>query len=129
MNTLTQTDQRTGTGGDGGTQRMSYVTPVANILETGDGYILEAEMPGVTKDGIEVTVENGELVIVGRRMDKELPGTALWRESRPLDYRRVFDLDPSIDTGKITAKMEQGILSLTLPKAEQVKPHRIKVTD
>ena len=108
---------------------MSYVTPVANILETGDGYILEAEMPGVTKDGIEVTVENGELVIVGRRMDKELPGTALWRESRPLDYRRVFDLDPSIDTGKITAKMEQGILSLTLPKAEQVKPHRIKVTD
>ena len=105
------------------------MTPVANILETGDGYILEAEMPGVGKDGLEVTVENGELAIVGRRADRDLPGEALYRESRPLDFRRVFDLDPSIDTAKITAKMEQGILTLTLPKAEQVKPRRIEVTD
>ncbi len=129
MNTLTETNQRTGAGNGHGTQRVSYVTPVANILETSDGYLLEAEMPGVAKDGIEVTVENGELIIVGRRGDKEVPGTALYRESRPLDYRRVFDLDPSIDTGKITAKMEQGILSLRLPKAEEVKPRRIQVTD
>ncbi len=129
MNTLTETNQRTGAGNGRGTQRLSHVTPVANILETSDGYLLEAEMPGVAKDGIEVTVENGELVIVGRRGDKEVPGTALYRESRPLDYRRVFDLDPSIDTGKITAKMEQGILSLRLPKAEEVKPRRIQVTD
>jgi len=131
MNTsLTKTEQRPATAGAGnGTQRVNYVTPVANILETGDGYILEAEMPGVGKDGLEVTVENGELAIVGRRADRDLPGEALYRESRPLDFRRVFDLDPSIDTAKITAKMEQGILTLTLPKAEQVKPRRIEVTD
>jgi len=128
MNALAQQNQRPGAG-NGGAQRVSYVTPVANIIETSDGYLLEAEMPGVAKDGIEVTVENGELVIVGRRGDKDLPGTALYRESRPLDYRRVFDLDPSIDTGKITAKMEQGILFLNLPKAEQVRPRRIQVTD
>ena len=127
MNNLTQTDQRTATGN--GTQRVAYVTPVANILDTADGYILEAEMPGVSKDGIEVTVENGELVIVGRRADKDLPGNALYRESRPLDFRRVFDLDPSIDTAKITAKIEQGVLTLTLPKADEVKPRRIQVTD
>jgi HSP20 family protein len=127
MNTLTQKDQRAGAGN--GAQRTSYLTPVANILETTDGYFLEVEMPGVAKDGIEVTVENGELLLIGRRADKELPGAALYRESRPLDYRRVFDLDPSIDTGKIAAKMEQGILILTLPKAEQVKPRRIEVTD
>ena len=129
MSTLTQTEQRPATAGNGGTQRLTFVTPVANILETADGYLLEAEMPGVAKDGLEVTVENGELVLLGRRADKNLPGTALYRESRPLDYRRVFDLDPSIDTTKITAKMEQGILHLTLPKAEQVKPRRIQVTD
>jgi HSP20 family protein len=128
MNTLTQNDPRAAAP-NGGPQRLSFVTPVANILETTDGYLLEAEMPGVARDGLEVTVENGELVIVGRRADKELPGTALYRESRPLDYRRVFDLDPSIDTGRITAKMEQGILKLTLPKAEEVKPRRIQVTD
>jgi HSP20 family protein len=128
MSTLTQTEQRTAAG-NGAAQRVTFVTPVANILETADGYLLEAEMPGVAKDGLEVTVENGELTIVGRRADKELPGAALYRESRPQDYRRVFDLDPSIDTGKITAKMEQGILTLNLPKAEQVKPRRITVTD
>ena len=129
MSTLTQTEQRPATAGNGGAQRLSFVTPVANILENGDGYLLEAEMPGVAKDGLEVTVENGELVILGRRADKNLPGTPLYRESRPLDYRRVFDLDPSIDTSRITAKMEQGILTLTLPKAEEVKPRRIQVTD
>ena len=127
MNTLTQADERKGAGN--GTQRVSFVTPVANILETDDGYILEAEMPGVAKDGIDVTVENGELIILGRRVDKELPGNALYRESRPVDFRRVFDLDPSIDTGRISARMEQGLLTLTLPKAEQVKPRRIQVTD
>jgi len=128
MNTLTQNNPRAAAP-NGGTQRLTFVTPVANILETADGYLLEAEMPGVARDGIEVTVENGELVIVGRRADKEVPGTALYRESRALDYRRVFDLDPSIDTGRIAAKVEQGILTLTLPKAEQVKPRRIQVTD
>jgi HSP20 family protein len=131
MNTLTQTEPRTGAAGtgNGGTHRASYVTPVANILETADSYILEAEMPGVSKDGLEVTVENAELVIQGRRGDRDLPGNPIYRESRPFDYRRVFDLDPSIDTGKITAKMEQGVLILTLPKAEEVKPRRIQVTD
>jgi HSP20 family protein len=128
MNTLAQTNPRAAAP-NGGAPRLTFVTPVANILETADGYLLEAEMPGVARDGIEVTVENGELVIVGRRADKEQPGAALYRESRPLDYRRVFDLDPSIDTGRIAAKMEQGILKLTLPKAEEVKPRRIQVTD
>ena len=127
MNTL-QTNQRPATT-NGGTQRVTYVTPVANILETADGYVLEAEMPGVKKEGLEVTVENGELVIVGRRGDREQAGTAVYRESRSLDYRRVFDLDPSIDTTRVTAKIDQGILTLTLPKAEEVKPRRIEVTD
>jgi HSP20 family protein len=128
MNTLTQTEPRNAAS-NGGAQRLTFVTPVANILETTDGYLLEVEMPGVARDGIEVTVENGELVITGRRADKETPGAAIYRESRPLDYRRVFDLDPSIDTTRIGAKMEQGILKLTLPKAEEVKPRRIQVTD
>jgi len=128
MNTLTKTNARTGTA-DGGTQRVTYATPVANILETADGYILEAEMPGVSKEGLDITVENGELVITGTRTDKDLPGDTLYRESRPVDYRRVFDLDPSIDASKITAKIENGVLTLTLPKAEEVKPRRIKVTD
>jgi HSP20 family protein len=52
----------------------------------------------------------------------------LYRESNPADYRRVFQLDPSIETGRISAQIEQGILTLNLPKAEKVKPRRITVS-
>lgn len=111
-----------------GAQTMSYTTPLANIRETKDGYVLEAEMPGVTKDGLEVTIENGELSIVGRRAAVTEPGRSVYRESRGFDYRRVFELDPSIDSKKITAKIEQGVLMLNLPKAESVKPRKITVS-
>lgn len=109
-------------------QRQVYVTPPANIHETKDGYVLQAEMPGVAKDGIEVSVESNELTIIGRRSDTRMEGEWVYRESRPNDFRRVFELDPSIDTGKISARMEQGILTLHLPKAESVKPRKIVVT-
>ncbi|HEY2341431.1 MAG TPA: Hsp20/alpha crystallin family protein, partial [Chthoniobacteraceae bacterium] len=56
-------------------------------------------------------------------------GQLLYRESRTWDYRRAFELDPSIDASKISAKMEQGVLRLHLPKAESVKPRKIAVTD
>ena len=58
-----------------------------------------------------------------------MQGTLLYRESRSLDYRRVFEIDSSIDTGKITAKIDQGVLKLHLPKSEAVKPRRIAVTE
>ena len=75
MNTLTKNDSRLSGQQQNGTSRVSYLTPLANILETADGYVLEAEMPGVNKDGLQITVENGELVILGRRTAYESPGT------------------------------------------------------
>jgi HSP20 family protein len=106
-----------------------FVVPEVNIFETKDGYILEAEMPGVNKDGLEITVEGNEITIVGRRQTENLTGQPLFRESRELDYRRVFELDPAIDTAKVSAKIEQGVLTLTLPKSERVKPRKITVGD
>lgn len=103
--------------------------PRANILETKDSFVLELEVPGVSKDGVEITIENNELTIIGHRADTEPKADLVYRESRPLDYRRVFDLDPSIDTSHISAKVDQGVLTLTLPKAERVKPRKISVTD
>ncbi len=55
-------------------------------------------------------------------------GTLIHRESRRKNFRRAFELDPSIDAGKISARIEQGVLTLTLPKAEQVKPRKIAVS-
>lgn len=103
-----------------------YVAPAVNILETAEGYVLEAEMPGVNKEGLNLTVEEGILTVAGRR--HALPGgTALYRETRGSDYRRVFELDPSVDTDRVTARIEQGLLTVTLPKTEKAKPRQITV--
>src|SRR5688572_26677416 len=110
-----------------GASRLNYLTPLANILDTSDGYVLEAEMPGVNKDGLEITVENGELTIAGHRAAVEERGRPVYRESRGFDYRRTFELDPSIDSAKISARIDQGVLTLHLPKAESVKPRKIAV--
>ena len=110
-------------------QAETFVTPPTNIREVKDAFILEVEMPGVSKEGLDVTVEGNDLIILGRRSDPPLEGVPVIRESRPIAYRRLFELDPSIDTGKMVAKIDQGILTLTMPKAEHVKPRKIEVTD
>ena len=106
-----------------------YVTPEVNILETKENYILQAELPGVNKDGLEITLEGNELTLVGRRQRAELKAPALYRESSTADYRRVFELDPAIDAARIDAKIEQGVLTLLLPKSERVKPRKITVNE
>ena len=104
-----------------------FVSPEVNIFETKDGYVLEAEMPGVNKEGLELTLEGNEITIVGHRQTQNLTGQPLFRESHNADYRRVFELDPAIDTAKISARMDQGVLTLVLPKSEKVKPRKISV--
>jgi HSP20 family protein len=107
--------------------REEYVAPNVNIFETTEGYVLQAEMPGVAKDGVEITLEENEITITGRRAPETVNGEALFRERHNADYRRVFELDPAIDTDEIGAKVEQGILTVTLPKSERVKPRKISV--
>ena len=123
MNTLVRENRDTDR-----VQTEQFVAPPASVSETGDGYTLEIEMPGVNKDGLDISVENNELTIIGRRSWNPVEGTLIHRESRPENFRRTFELDPSIDANKITAKIDQGLVSLTLPKAEHVKPRRIAVS-
>ena len=109
-------------------ERTAYATPVASVRETGDGYRMQAEMPGVGKEGLEITIDHNEMTIVGRRSDSLTGGDPVHTEIRRFDYRRVFELDPSIDSGKITAKIDQGLLTVTFPRAERSKPRKIEVT-
>ena len=104
-----------------------YVAPEVNIYETKDGYVLEAEMPGVSKEGLEITLEGSEITIAGHRQNEVVSGAPHFRERALVDYQRVFELDPAIDTAKIAAKMNQGVLTLTLPKSEKVQPRKIAV--
>ena len=123
MNTLTRETRESDRS-----QAEQFITPAASVTEISDGYMLEIEMPGVKKDGLEISVENNELTIIGRRSLPSVEGTLIHRESRPENFRRVFEIDPSIDANKISAKMDQGLASLTLPKAEHVKPRKITVS-
>jgi len=109
--------------------RQGYIVPEVNIFEVNDGYALEADMPGVGKDGLEITLEGNEITIVGRRNIQPANGEPLVRECPTADYRRVFELDPAIDTSKINARINQGLLTVTLPKSEAVKPRKITVSD
>ena len=125
MKGTVQTEPRRTTDGR---PEQEYVSPDVNIVETKDGYVLEAEMPGVSKEGLEITLEGNEIMLVGhRKSEGVVAGEPLFRERTQADYRRVFELDPAIDTAKIAAKMDQGVLVLTLPKSEQVKPRKIAV--
>jgi len=109
--------------------REHYLVPRVNILSAPTGYVLEAEMPGVAKSGLDVTVENDQLTITGKRSAYESPGVLLHGESRAHGFRRMFEIDASIDRSRISAKLEQGVLTLTLPKAEAVQPRKVVVTD
>ena len=108
-------------------RQVQYATPLVDVESNEVGYTIRAEMPGVDKSGLEITVDNGELTIVGHRRTSEVTGEPVYREIRNNDFRRVYELDPAIDTAKISARIEQGILTLTLPKAESVRPRKITV--
>jgi HSP20 family protein len=108
-------------------RRVQYAAPLVDVESNEEGYTIRAEMPGVDKSGLEITVDNGELTIVGHRRTSEVTGEPVYREIRNNDFRRVYELDPAIDTTKISARIEHGILTLTLPKTESVRPRKIMV--
>jgi len=108
-------------------RQVQYVTPLADVESTKEGYTIHAEMPGVDRTGLEITVDNGELTILGHRQTEELTGDPIYREIRRIDYRRVYEVDPAVDATRIAARIDQGVLTLTFPKAESVKPRKITV--
>jgi len=126
MNTLTKTEPRP--VAQRAPESRNYQAPVVDIFETNDNYVLKADMPGVNKDGLEILLEGNELTLVGRPTAATPEGELLYRESVAREFRRVFALDPEIDTAKISAQLDQGVLTLLLPKAEKVKPRKITVT-
>jgi len=106
---------------------ITYTIPAVNIVETAEAYRLDAELPGVSKEGLEISLEGNELTLVGRRTGPVPNAQLVYRESNPRDFRRVFELDPAIDTTRIAARLDNGILHLDLPKADKVKPRKIQL--
>src|SRR4029453_5800628 len=104
MNTLTRETRESDRG-----QAEHFITPPASVTEIADGYTAEIGMPGVKKDGLEISLKNNELTITGRRSLPAVEGTLIHRESRSENFRRAFEIDPSIDANKTSAKIDQGL--------------------
>jgi HSP20 family protein len=107
-----------------------FITPVADIWHDREGYTLEIEVPGVNKNGVEVSIEDGKLVVIGYRRSDQCPTgnkPLLREEGERKGYRRVFDLSPEVDASGIRASLEEGLLTLRIPKSERVQPRKIAI--
>lgn len=103
--------------------------PLYEVKETPDAYGVTVYLPGVAKDGLEITAEATEVRIVGRRTWKQPEGwTSLYRESSDLPYELVLEHDNAIDADKVAAELRDGVLRVSLPKAEAIKPRKIAVS-
>jgi len=102
------------------------VSPLVDVFENKDEYLVLADMPGVDKDNLTVRLDQGELTVEGCWSCEE-KGTPLAREYRSLDFRRVFVMPDGVDVDAISATLANGVLTLRLPKAEAVKPRKISV--
>ena len=107
--------------------RRTYIPPVS-IYETGDHLVLTADVPGATAGDIDIQVEQGELRIHARIADRVPEGAkSLVSEYGVGDFQRTFRLGEHIDAERIDAKVEHGVLTLTLPKTAAMRTRRIPV--
>jgi HSP20 family protein len=106
----------------------SWVPPV-DVVEEPERLVFRAEIPGVSKDDIDIKVENGTLVLRGeKKLEREVEGETAHRVERFYGtFARSFTLPTTIDAGKIQARYKDGVLELVLPKAEVAKPRRIEI--
>ncbi len=103
--------------------------PRVDISETDDAFIIKAEIPGVSKEDVKVTAENGVLSISGeRKEEKEEKSKKVHRVERLYGtFFRTFVLPDNVDESKINAEFKYGVLTLTVPKTEKAKPKSIEV--
>lgn len=102
--------------------------PAFHVRETEHGYDVTVQMPGVAKDGLEITAQADELTIVGRRAWTPPVGwTVLYRETPRADFELTLTHEGDVDVDKSSAEMREGVLHLMLSKAEAAKPRKITV--
>jgi HSP20 family molecular chaperone IbpA len=103
-----------------------YIRPAVNIIETEEGLVLTADIPGAAKENLDVNVEKGILTI-SAPTSHSMPGQSVYQEFELANYYRQFSIPESLDHVKARADFTNGILTLTVPKAEAAKPKRIEI--
>ena len=101
--------------------------PLADVEETDDAFIVEVEVPGVKKSDIDISLAGRRLVISGERQEKERVGILRRRTRSVGRFRYEVLLPGDVDEGGVTASLEDGVLTLRVPKASSERPRRIEV--
>jgi HSP20 family protein len=118
-----------GTQQDGGGRLAPYGV---NVREDGDHIYVEADLPGFKKEDVDVTLENQTLTISAQRKEEhngsENKGDWLLRERRYSRFLRSFTLPPTVDEQSVNAKLQDGMLTITLNKREETKPRKVQVS-
>jgi len=105
------------------------VKPGYEIKETPEAFGAVVYLPGVSKDGLDLTADEGQFRVVGRRAWKQPEGwTSLYRETFDAPFELVLTHDNAIDADKIVAELRDGVLRVSLPKHEALKPRKIAVS-
>lgn len=107
---------------------VATVTPLADIYETPDAYVLLLDMPGATKDSINITMDQTSLVIrAGVEGYVREHATLLFNEIPGVGFQRTFNLTNGIDRDNVDARYENGVLMVKLLKKEEMKPREIRI--
>jgi HSP20 family protein len=122
----TRAQQRTPPSREETRSQEQYVTPPVDIFVNGEGFVVKAEQPRVAQENFELRGENKKLTIRGKPAHVA-PGDPLYREYGLVNFFRQFELNERVDQRNISAELTHGVLTLTLPKAEEAKPRKIDV--
>jgi HSP20 family protein len=119
----------TGDMQDDGTLFSSSWTPVADVAEYANEYVVQMELPGVSKEDVKITIEENMLTIQGeKKHEKETKEPNFHRTERSYgSFQRSFTLPKTVKTDEIGAAYTDGILNITIPKADEVKPKQIDI--
>ncbi len=124
MNLLTKQDPQASTQP---APRRTLI-PRHNVEETAEAFVVTAHVPGVNRSDVETSLDKDTLTVDARRTwTAPSDWTAVYRETPQADYRLVLELDHRVNRETVRAELNQGVLTLTLPKAEAVKPRRIEI--
>jgi HSP20 family protein len=110
-------------------QTQNWRRPAYDVSENEDAFNVRVNLPGVSRDGVDISIEDETLSITGTRSGKAPEGWRPLRRELPVgDYRLELRLNVAVNEDKIKAKVENGVLDLTLPKADEIKPRKIKIS-
>jgi HSP20 family protein len=101
--------------------------PKTNVHETEDAYVFSLEMPGLTRDDIEVNIEGDTLIVKGEKSEKKEEKGVIRREYRSARFERTFTVGSGIDREKVKAKVQDGVLTVTLPKTPEKIGRKIEI--